>query len=226
MKVAICDDENNITDMISKMCIKVLGSETNIIILNSESDFSNIDEIADLLLLDIDMPGRDGISIKNDLILNGSTTEIIYITNHEERMKDAFGKNVIGFIDKTDLENELPNFLHMVQHNLEDFLVLDNGICTKNIMYIESDGNYVKLYLTSMTHVMYRIKMHEIEQLLSDVGFVRIHRGIIVNLKFIENTSSQDVYIKGGIRLQISVRYKKSFSDIYKKYRRDHMHIL
>ena len=77
MKVAICDDENNITDMISKMCIKVLGSETNIIILNSESDFSNIDEIADLLLLDIDMPGRDGISIKNDLILNGSTTEIM-----------------------------------------------------------------------------------------------------------------------------------------------------
>ena len=54
----------------------------------------------DLLLLDIEMGDIDGITIKNRLGKQGNVKNILFVTNHAEVMQEAFGINVVGFLNK------------------------------------------------------------------------------------------------------------------------------
>ena len=53
-----------------------------------------------MVFLDIELEKEDGIEIKDYMMKNMEETKIVFITSHQDRMPEAFGRNVLGFINK------------------------------------------------------------------------------------------------------------------------------
>ena len=87
--IALLDDEPCYTNMIRDK-IEAFGLEEQLFIdtYNNVNDFLRSKHIYDILLLDIEMPGMDGIHLAK--YIANERTLVIYVTNYADRMEDAF----------------------------------------------------------------------------------------------------------------------------------------
>lgn len=101
MRIGICDDSQQELQITENWCRKYFEqskfSDLEVELVCSTEWENLAGQELDLLLLDIEMPERDGISIKEE-IGNGERPLIVFVTGYEEYMPRAFGKNVIGFV--------------------------------------------------------------------------------------------------------------------------------
>ena len=101
MRVAICDDIEIYREYVEELCQRYFGNDLECVnCFSSGEDLLNTKEAFDLLFLDIEMPGVDGISVKNHYEMVQKDVLIIFLTSHKERIREAFGKNVFAFLDK------------------------------------------------------------------------------------------------------------------------------
>ena len=95
----ICYWQNQILN-----CCKLLENDINFNfeyhIFSSGEDVLKYQSNIDILLLDEELPGTSGQSIKEQFEASNKNTIIIFITSHNEIVYDSFGKNVYGFITK------------------------------------------------------------------------------------------------------------------------------
>ena len=150
LNIFICDDEPNFCEIIGEVCKEVLASEGfegNISVGYDGEAVISYNNHIDILVLDIDMPIVDGIRVKEELQKNEEETQIIFVTSHQERMKEAFGLKVFGFVDKTYLKNELQVMLTNLLKIYESYTMIEEEYKSKDILYIESVENYVRLHM-------------------------------------------------------------------------------
>jgi len=88
------------------------------------------------------------------------------------------------------------------------------------ILWISSEGNYVKLHAKSETHLL-RETMDAIEQKLNPQKFVRLRRSTIVRIEQIKElhplfNGEFEVVLKNGIKLSSSRRYRKNLDALLK----------
>ncbi len=110
MKICICDDEALFCEKEQRICEKYMkenGREAEIILCrNGHEVLKNIGGIK-LLILDIRMPDLDGIVLKNMLQERIDAPYIIFVIAFDALMQQAFGKWVLGFVKKEELETGL-----------------------------------------------------------------------------------------------------------------------
>ncbi|MCM8570616.1 LytTR family DNA-binding domain-containing protein [Gramella jeungdoensis] len=87
----------------------------------------------------------------------------------------------------------------------------------KDILYILASGYYAELYVKSKKHVL-RESLNNLEEILDENVFVRIHRSTIVNLNFVEEIvhsdySEIDAKMTDGKLLHVSKSHKKEFME-------------
>lgn len=87
--IAICDDEKAIRDEISE-CIRDIVSDATIKCYDNALCILDSDFDADILFLDIQMPGLDGMEAARKLRASGKKTVIIFVTALEEYVFKAF----------------------------------------------------------------------------------------------------------------------------------------
>jgi two-component system LytT family response regulator len=83
-----------------------------------------------------------------------------------------------------------------------------------NILYAEAAGNYTNFYFRDQHPVCISKPIHEYEELLSDSGFVRIHKSYLVNLLHIKEYlrgEGGSVVLSDNKELEVSRRKKDSF---------------
>lgn len=83
------------------------------------------DSSSDVLLLDVEMPGMNGIAVKNFLQNQRAMTRILFVSSHEETITEAFGREVYGFLYKA-VTYEL--FREKMQFLLEDLKEQDRRV--------------------------------------------------------------------------------------------------
>lgn len=230
MKICICDDEELYRKKEMQICRSVFGNESEIISVSGGEEVVRYQKPFDLLLLDIDMPELDGISVKNALQDMGSETMILFITNHEERMREAFGMHVFGFVDKKRMDTELPRMLERAAEAFcpscsvagEDGTVYDS----RRILYIEAEGkNYVRLFLKGGQSALIRGTLKELWQRLEMVDFYQIHKSFLVNMREITELKEKSLLI-GEAELPVSARKKSEVKRAYKELLRRRMRYL
>lgn len=93
----------------------------------------------------------------------------------------------------------------------EYFLVKSSSRMVKvnydELLYVESFGEYVKLYTFDDVIIAYQ-RMTSMETMLPDNEFIRIHRSHIVNINRIKEIDKNTVVVSGNHRLVISKRMK------------------
>lgn len=119
------------------------------------------DEHYDVVLLDIAMPGLDGLEFARVLSRFSKPPAIVFVTAHEEHALEAFDAGGMGYLLKPVTLERLVSTLGRVAHRpatetseeggLETILVeigsLTKIIAREDVSWVESAGDYVRLHL-------------------------------------------------------------------------------
>lgn len=201
----------------------------------------------DLVFLDIAMPVKNGFELLKEL--KGHRFEVIFVTAHNQFMIEAFHFSAIDYLLKP-IDDELlidavrrarkrilekagdkniETFLHNVQQkqtpgnmklcipSLKGFQVVE----LNDILFAEAAGNYTNFYFTDQPFICTSKPINEYERLLSDVGFVRIHKSFLINLFHIKEYvrgEGGSVILSNGKEIEVARRKKDIFINKMKEY--------
>lgn len=207
--IAICDDESIYRDKLKKYIRDYFSTtqDFNIVLL----EYANADEFmsdkshVDLLLLDIDMGAMSGIELKDYLQKEKSTLEIVFISNHDELVLDAFGKNVLGFIPKSKI-SRLDQYLTRLLDKYQMITIGEHQILISNIYYLEGIKGRTKIVTIDGEYNTYLSMKSMISSF--DEHFVQIHKSYVVNMGKVDLLTSQ-VILTNKQELPVGRKYKE-----------------
>lgn len=99
------------------------------------------------------------------------------------------------------------------------FKVID----VSDIVYIEADSNYSDIHLISDEKITVSKILREFEELLSTVQFFRVHKSTLVNLNYLTDYSNKNglqIFLKNGVKLNVSRRRATNFFEKMKTFKR------
>ncbi len=221
-KIAICDDEikilNDISWKIKSECVKQDIKAECISFSDSKELLSYMDNnVIDVLFLDIDMPLFTGMDIGRFIVDKGYKTRIIFVTSYDALVYQTFEYRPFGFIRKTFFDEEIGGVIQRLRDELlasgrEIIIKKGNEIVKiplENIYYIESEGNYINVYMTNGVE-KYRETLGNIESELRNKGFVRCHKGYLINSVHINKVHSNELELVNGVRIPVGRSYDKA----------------
>ncbi|NBK96659.1 MAG: response regulator transcription factor [Erysipelotrichia bacterium] len=224
-RIAICDDHVEMMNTIKYKIESYFSTSKSNLLINtytSAEEFLISNQESDYLFLDVEMHGMSGIDLKEFLQSKRNNCGIIFVTSYEQYKDEAFGKNVIAYIDKNDLDR-IGEVLSKIERNDSDFDFLKIGstiIDTKDILYLKANGGYVDI-ISHFKDYMFYGTLFDMHKKINNKHFVQIHRSYIVNLKYVENRAFNYVVLKSNNKLPISRKYKNQFEQRYFKYLRE-----
>lgn len=234
LRIAICDDEKIIIDELSAMISKILkknGYEAELtIFLNGEVILEKAEKF-DVVFMDIEMPDKDGLQLGQELKERNSQYKIIMATGMVERFKEAFHIRAHRFVtkpfDKEEVEEALISAIGEEDRNnyIEAYYQRNQyNILQEEIQYLEAYSGYTEFEVDGK-RFRKEISLVKLENMLSDILFVRVDRKYIVNLRYVQSYMN-DKFVIGEKPFSISRRNRKDFERKYiefdLKYRRDY----
>ncbi len=206
IKIAICDDSQEDRELLCSLLSTIaaqLHYEWELTIFTNGLDLSNNEQHFDLLFLDIVMKGQDGIETLNTL--NQSDTLIVFMSTTNDRWRELFHHNVIGFIDKPLTLEETSFYIKKALDNIHNdkaklFTFNKQGktyfLRYKEIMFFESMGHYVRIQTTTET-VEYKGKLKDIWTIFSqETSFCMPNRSFVVNMNFVSISSKSQLHLE------------------------------
>lgn len=181
-------------------------------------------QTADILLLDIEMPGMTGLELTKNL--GAVRPVIIYTTAKKEYAVEAFELNVADYIVKPvtparfiqaiDRARELTESAKQeVTMNEDEFIFFrDSNIVRRlsvdEILFVEAMGDYVKLYTAQKFYAIHNT-LKAVEERLQAPKFIRVHRSYIVAIQKID-TVRDGVLIIGGKTVPVADTYRAALN--------------
>jgi DNA-binding LytR/AlgR family response regulator len=185
----------------------------------------------DLIFLDINMPDLSGIDFAKSLT---NKPLLIFTTAYSEFALTGYELNVVDYLLKPI---EFPRFLTAVNkandllslkskamaieiansQSIDNqlFIFIKSGnqihkIQINDILFLESDGNYITYYLANQQKILARQTIPEAMAQLSDNQFIRVHKSYIVAFKHIDLLEKHQLKIKNHF-IPISSTYREDF---------------
>ncbi len=217
--IAVCDDEKLALDVVSS-AVKSLMNKYSVT-GGVETFFSARDFLErtktktfDLIFLDVEMPELSGIKLGKILRASLDAVKIIFVSGREDKVFDTFEVSPFAFVRKnkllTDLESTFLRFSKGEKEKASDNKIIlkkRSGIAAIDvnlIEYIESNRNFQNVLMSDGSVAETSSSMAEIEKTLSKHGFLRVHRGYIVSLRFIKSLSFSAITMKNGAEIPVS----------------------
>ena len=227
IRVVVCDDEAYIVAEMESLLERYQRESgrrfavRGVIDSMEEKDFD-----ADLLFLDIEMPGLSGLDIRDRLEEERRNTLIIFVTSHAESVYEAFGRNVIGFFEKPmdygRLVLLMEKFfkLYSVFEAVE--LTPERTVLAGDILYIKVKDVYSTVFLTSGETLDIRRGLTDLEKVLPEGSFLRIQPSLLVNCQYIREMKKNKLRLdNSAAEFTISTRRVKECQEKYNRYCRD-----
>lgn len=225
MRIGVCDDEKNIRELISNK-IKKEYPNSEIVFFKSGEELLLESKDIDILLLDIQMPGRNGIEIARELRKKNKKTILIFVTAMEDYVFEAFDVNAFNYIVKPFNDNRFMDVLNKAineynssgetEQETNYVIVSNRGMHTKvkldEIIYAEVFNRKVVIHKID-EEIEYYGKMSELEALVGE-SFFRSHRAYLINFKYVEKYDAKTIYMEKGKVLMA----KKNYPEFVKKY--------
>ncbi len=215
MKVFICDDEEKMAARLADYIHSRLG-EGSVTTYTDSTDLWQTMQTknCDVLFLDIDMPKMTGLDIA--ALISGMACKplVVFVTSHDELVYDSLKFHPFGFIRKSCMEQELDALLRDCEEALRgrhiffSFRTAEGStkLPLEEILYLEAEGNYIRLYAASGTY-QFRDTMQAVERELEDKGFIRVHKGFLVNQAAVRVLGSKEIELVDGTRVPIGRNY-------------------
>ena len=184
----------------------------------AEASSALADNEVDVIFVDINMPDEDGLSFVQQLPIKPL---IVFTTAYDQYAIEGFKAGAIDYLlkpfDLNDFKrvaNKLSNQVKLM-HQAAEKGTADNGdiFVKTEYKYVEAMSEYLKIYTTEYSRPLtVLMSMKKMEERLSSLHFMRIHRSYIVNLRMITEVSKSHVQLQGdNVTLPIGELYKDAF---------------
>jgi len=186
----------------------------------------------DLILMDIDIKGElTGIELAKRI--RELDIPILFITSFrdEAHYEAAKATNFVGYLVKPLEMYSLRSSIELAIRSLQSEKKTEDGsnifsaqnylffkkrkvfqkIWTEDILYLEADGNYVKV-ITPTDEFIASTTITRLSELLDSAQFMQVHRSFLINLKHIRTIDPQNNLVRiGDHDIPISRSFRKSF---------------
>ncbi len=225
MQIAVCDDEKEIRDMLAEKIGK-LYPQAGLSLYRSGEELLLAEKEPDILLLDIQMPGKNGMETAKELRRKNKKAIIIFVTALEDFVFQAFDVGAFHYLVKPFDDGKFAEVLRNAVEQSEDrkkpedagrkgeipSLIITTGgehitIHLEDVVYAEVFDRKVILH-TMDADIEYYGKMKELEEKAGD-EFYRTHRSFLVNFDFIRKYDATTVYLKKGQVLMAKRKYQE-----------------
>ena len=227
MRIAICDDERNIQKLIANK-IKKQYREAEIIPFSSGEELLLSEKQIDILFLDIQMNGKNGMETAKELRKKDKKVIIIFVTAMEDYVFQAFDVGAFHYIVKPIDDEKFADVLCKaveewksqsvhIREPEEKYMMINNGgvhrkVIIEDIVYAEVFNRKVVIHKLN-DEIEYYGKLSDLEALVGD-NFFRPHRAYLINLKYVEKYNATTIYLEKGTVLMA----KKNYPEFVKKY--------
>ena len=219
VRILIVDDEQEALDLLSYL-------------INDLQDAIKVGEAAcvdealkvfketspDLVLLDIQMPGKDGFCFVEEINSLGYNPGIIFVTAFENYAIKALKQSAFDYIlkpiDFNELKGSVEQYIKKINNNKQNqyerlLRFLDNTASEKvrlntrtgfillntgDIVYCKADGNYSHIQMSSGKVEIIAQNLGNIECLLGNHFFFRLSRSYLVNLNYLSSVNRKTGY--------------------------------
>jgi two-component system LytT family response regulator len=237
MRALIVDDERLARKELMKLLedhpmIEVVGEA-----MNAEEATQMVNELnPDLLFLDIQMPGKTGFQLLEEL---DSVPLVVFTTAYDEFALKAFEVNALDYLLKPIQPERLSEAVSKLADKeraknavirgpekklgLHDQVFVKDGdrcwfVSLNNVRLFESDGNYIKVYFDNNRPMIHK-SLNALDEKLDERAFFRASRKHIVNLSWVEGiepwfNGGLMVKLRGGDKVEVSRRQAAKFKDM------------
>ncbi|SDN60197.1 two component transcriptional regulator, LytTR family [Psychrobacillus sp. OK028] len=169
----------------------------------------------DVVFLDVEMPKMNGIEVAKTLVKLKKVPLIIFATAYPQFAAEAFRINAVDYLLKPYDERQLNQTIERIEKMLSPAQTVDNleklgklaietggdihYILPREILYIYRDDKVTKI-VTQTENYDVRTTLKELESRLSPFSFFRIHKGYLVNLKYVSRLTP---WFNGAYQLEL-----------------------
>lgn len=236
MLIGICDDNESDLFKLLNLCELYMG-ERNLTcqyvkffsgeeVLEYCENQEN--QVIQLLFLDVEMSGINGIELKDHIINNNLIYRIAFVTSHRESIYSTFSLKTIGFINKPSLKEDVSKMINILIEDLEKNIVIEyvgyNGerihIPIENILYFEAGESYTKIVTIEQSGKgnicpLISKKLGQVEKEMKENGFIRVHKSFLVNLSNVIDVGAKVCFRNSEINIPIGRKYKEQVKKHY-----------
>jgi len=211
MRVIIVDDEpgaiNSLIWELQKFSeyIKVVDTFTS-----AYEALSGINYLKpDCIFLDIEMPEMSGFTLLQKLTYRDFA--VVITTAYSQYAIQAIKESALDYLLKPIDGDEIKLVIDKLKRTPVNGKIIFLKI--SDIVYCESDGNYSKVFLESSKELYVSKKLKELEGLLPDNHFFRVHNSYIIHmLKVIEYLRSEGyVVLSNHKKIPVSRNKRQEF---------------
>lgn len=246
LRAVIVDDEPKAIDGLLWE-LKQFDSEINVVKTFTDPEMAipfinNSSNQIDCLFLDIQMPKIDGFSVLKKLE-NKSELATIITTAYDDYAIKAIKNEAIDYllkpIDSDDLKetikklkklskkntnfDKVESMLHRfyADNNKKKITINTDGklifLEEEDIISVESDGNYSTIYTNTGQKILVSKKIKEVNNMLPENVFFRIHNSYIINLNKVKEFIKTEGYVlmSNGQKIPVARQRKLDFLDNY-----------
>jgi len=184
----------------------------------------------DLLFLDIQLPGKTGFDIIEEIYSQGVEPAVIFVTAFDQYTIPAIRHAACDYLmkplNKKELSNAICNYfkrkksghygsntLSLIETPAQDKIKFSTRsgflmIPPEEILFIEADWNYSKIHWGKGNSDTVSVNLGKIEELLSPQSFYRVSRAVIINLRYlvrVNRSQREGTLLKNGDEIQVSI---------------------
>lgn len=227
MRVAICDDEilelNN-----TKQQLEAAYKSLDLLV-DTFSDGNELLKAIDqwdynLIILDIEMPTIDGLTVARKLRALGEKTAICFLTSHVEYALKGYEVNALRYLTKpvnVEQLSEIITYLIEQDADQKKLMLKDEEdmvfVLAKDILYMEACNQDIRI-VTSDHEYWRRYNLKDYEEEMKEYFFVRCHRGYLVNVSHVIRVSGKEILLDNGESIPLSRTKEKSVKEALVSY--------
>lgn len=230
MQIAVCDDEEEVRTLLGKK-ITDLYPDTELLFFQSGEELLMSDRSVDILFLDIQMPGRNGMDTAAEFRKKNRKTVLIFVTALQEYVFQAFDVKAFHYLVKPFDDEKFKEVLTKAvgqcremnesgwAEQEERYLLIKTGgvhtkVFLKDIIYAEIFNRKVMIHGME-GDIEYYGRISELEKQLGE-DFFRSHRAYLVHFKYVVKYNSSTVKLEKGSVLMA----KQKYPEFVKRYMR------
>jgi len=236
LRIALCDDDIRVTALLNQIikdyCLKFNVSTLSCSFKNGEELLAEKQNF-DIIFLDIDMSGMNGIETARKIRKKDKNVKIVYVTNFTEYQDFAFSVHAFSYIlkplttEKVYREmDELLDYLMPAQpvSSPKEEFITDVGlrqIEIEDISYFEYYARRVRIK-TKIKFYQLQSNMAQIYQLMEPYGFAMPHKSFVINLLHVEHIKGYEILMTDGVLIPLSQKRSKEVRTQYNAFVEEH----
>lgn len=232
--VAICDDDQILLENLRRE-VELWAQEKHVVcsvelFATAEAFLFAWEEKKDIeaLLLDIEMPGMDGMELAQRLRRRGDRLSIIFVTGNPGFALEGYELEALSYLVKPVKREKLRVALNRAEKQSgtkEAVLAAVSAgevekIYVSDICLLESRDHETVLVKRDGRSIFCRETLRQMEQKLEEKSeaFFKPHRSYLINLGYVERISKRDVEMEGGVLIPIARGKREELNQAYMRY--------